>query len=96
MNKANAKFAAIPGGSKNTVNGRYGFALGSFGNVKGDYSGVLAASGSTYVFPASTKASNWANMLSVCWSAGARIQTTTHSQFVRTHFMSMETMLLLS
>ena len=46
MNKANAKFSAIPGGSKNTVSGRYSAVLGTYGVAKGDYGMVLAASGS--------------------------------------------------
>merc|ERR1719329_1280984 len=42
MNKANAKFAAIPGGSRNTVNGRYSFSLGSFASISSDFSGAIS------------------------------------------------------
>ena len=42
MNKANSKFATIPGGSRNTVNGRYSFALGAYSVISTEKSGSMS------------------------------------------------------
>merc|ERR1711871_602397 len=44
-NKVNGRFSAVPGGSKNTVSGRFSFAVGLQGSAAADYTAVLALSG---------------------------------------------------
>merc|ERR1711981_125780 len=45
LGKCNSKFASIAGGSRNTVAGRFGLALGTRVKVTGDYSVGLGFNG---------------------------------------------------
>ena len=61
MNKGNAKFTAIPGGSKNTLNGRYAFSLGGGARIADDNAASLSLDGSSCVPPGP-------NSMSICAS----------------------------
>lgn len=60
MNKANAKFSSIAGGSRNTVNGRYSLALGAYAVSAAEQSAILSFGNSIDCAPSG------ANSMAIC------------------------------